>query len=71
MSEECNNCFPVRKLGSKPGSLGSYGEDNNIPVITLELPEKAHQLSRESLWRKYGPALIASITYQPRMVAHK
>jgi protein MpaA len=57
--------LPVRKLGGRPGSLGSWaGLDCGIPIITLELPRSAGRLDREELWRRYGPALIAAIAYR-------
>lgn len=56
--------LPVRKLGAKPGSLGSYaGEDKGIPVITLELPGNVKSLLMETQWEIYGNALIASIVF--------
>lgn len=63
MAQHCD--LPVRRLGAKPGSLGSYaGLTLRIPIITLELPANAEQLDQESLWRRYGPALVAAITYR-------
>jgi protein MpaA len=57
--------LPVRKLGGRPGSLGSWaGFDRGIPIITLELPGSAGRLDREELWRRYGPALLAAIRYR-------
>ena len=51
--------LPVRKLGGKPGSLGSYaGNTLGIPVITLELPREADHLSSEQLWKSYGNGLL-------------
>lgn len=56
--------LPVKKLGARPGSLGSYtGEDLGIPTITMELPESASQLDAALLWKQYGPAVIAAVTY--------
>ena len=60
-----SNGLPVRKLGGRPGSLGSWaGLDCGIPIITLELPRSASRLDREELWRRYGPALLAAIAYR-------
>jgi len=57
--------LPVRKLGGRPGSLGSWaGLDCGIPIITLELPRSAGRLDREALWRRYGQALLAAIAYR-------
>ncbi len=56
--------LPVRKLGTRPGSLGAYaGVTMGIPTITLELPRAASGLSPDSLWSKYGPMLLAAIEF--------
>jgi len=61
MSQLCG--LPVRKLGGRPGSLGSWaGIDRGIAVITLELPGDASKLSGEALWDRYGAALIEVMT---------
>lgn len=63
MADACG--LPVRKLGGRPGSLGSWaGLDCGIPIITLELPRSAGRLDREALWRRYGQALLAAIAYR-------
>jgi protein MpaA len=63
MAEQCD--LPVKKLGAQPGSLGSYaGLSLGVPIVTFELPRHAERLDRQLLWRKYGPALIAAVTYQ-------
>ena len=67
MADYCN--IPVRKLGARPGSLGSYaGEGLGIPIITLELPgPKGRMLAdRQTLWRRYGQTLLAAIIYPER-----
>jgi len=65
MAQHCD--LPIRRLGAQPGSLGSYaGLTLRIPIITLELPAIAEQLDQESLWRRYGPALVAAIVYPDR-----
>lgn len=58
-------CYlPVKKLGSRPGSLGSYaGVDRKIPIITLELPRNAKSMGTSELWARYGRALLAAITW--------
>jgi murein peptide amidase A len=60
-----NYCgLPLKKLGARPGSLGSYTEENlNIPIVTLELPENAGEPDSERLWFFYGSAIIASVIY--------
>lgn len=56
--------MPVKRLGSLPGSLGSYaGEELGIPIVTWELPESANAWTPEELWRRYGPALLAAIEW--------
>jgi protein MpaA len=62
MAEYCD--LPVKRLGAKPGSLGSYaGLTLAIPIITLELRQSDSQLAPESLWRKYANTLLAAIVY--------
>lgn len=62
MADACG--LPVRRLGGRPGSLGSWaGLDCGIGIITLELPRSAGRLDREALWRRYGEALLAAIAY--------
>lgn len=56
--------LPLRQLGGKPGSLGSYaGTDRSIPTITLELPARASGLSAFQLWEAYGRILTAAILF--------
>ena len=56
--------LPVKKLGSRPGSLGSYaGNTLGIPIITLELTEADENADASTLWRRYGKMLLAGITY--------
>lgn len=56
--------LPIKKLGAKSGSLGSYaGVDLGIPIITFEMSETDSKLDSEVLWQKYGKALIAAIVY--------
>jgi len=56
--------LPVKRLGPKPGSLGSYaGVDLGIPIITFEMLQSDSGLDSETLWRRYGKALIAAIVY--------
>jgi protein MpaA len=54
--------LPLRRLGGKPGSLGSYaGETLGIPIITLELPPLARTLDADRLWDRYGAALLEAV----------
>jgi len=65
VSQACG--LPVRKLGARPGSLGSYaGVDRKIPTITLELPKAASRQNADTLWRKYGDALLTAICFDAR-----
>ncbi|MHC4536433.1 MAG: DUF2817 domain-containing protein [Planctomycetota bacterium] len=58
----------VKKLGARPGSLGSYaGVDLGIPIITLEMRQNDSTLDSNTLWKRYGRALIAAIVYPERV----
>ncbi|MHC4558933.1 MAG: DUF2817 domain-containing protein [Planctomycetota bacterium] len=62
MEQYC--ALPVKKLGARPGSLGSYaGVTLGIPIITFEMLQADSQLNSEALWKKYGKALVAAIVY--------
>ena len=62
MGQYC--ALPVKKLGARPGSLGSYaGVTLGIPIITFEMLGSDSQLDTEALWQKYGRALVAAILY--------
>ena len=62
MAQYCN--LPTKTLGAKTGSLGSYaGVTLGIPTITLELPPGESDRDSETLWLRYGKALLAAITY--------
>ena len=59
--------LPVKKLGARPGSLGSWaGVDREIPVITFELPGGMQGVSAEDLWSRYGRAMVAALGTRPR-----
>jgi protein MpaA len=69
MSQYCN--LPVKKIGAKPGSLGSYaGVTLGIPTVTFELSQSDTGLGSETLWQRYGKALLAAIAY-PEIVTSK
>lgn len=54
--------LPARRLGSRPGSLGSWvGVTLGIPIITLELHAEDSGRSGPALWDLYGEALLAAI----------
>jgi murein peptide amidase A len=56
--------LPVKKLGARPGSLGSYaGLELGIPIITLELPSEATGLEPGRVWQRHGPAVLAFIAH--------
>ncbi len=60
MGRHCN--LPVKKLGARPGSLGSYaGISQGIPIITMELPPGGGNAN--ALWQEYGMALVSAVTY--------
>ncbi len=62
MGEVCP--LPVRKLGSRPGSLGSFaGVTLGIPTVTCELPRNARDLNDDQLWALYGNALLAAVAW--------
>lgn len=66
MAQYCD--LPVKKLGARPGSLGSYaGNDLGIPIITFELRPNDHRLSRRQLWELYGNALMAAVAFPERI----
>lgn len=54
--------LPVRKLGARPGSLGSWaGVDLGIPIVTLELPAETNEMDGDRLWARYGDAMVAAL----------
>lgn len=62
--------LPVDKLGSRPGSLGSYaGVTLGIPTITFELPKNGRDLNDDQLWALYGNALLAAVAWDPPIEA--
>lgn len=61
MADKCS--LPVKKLGGRPGSFGSFvGETLGKPIVTLELPKDAG-MDQQALWQAYGEALIAALRY--------
>jgi protein MpaA len=61
--------LPVKKLGGRPGSLGSFvGVTLGKPIITWELPKDAGMDSKK-LWDVYGQALIAALRFQQSEVS--
>ena len=68
MAAQCD--LPVQRIGSRPGSLGSFaGITMKVPIITVELPKEATDWKPAELWRRYGRMLIAMIRYPEPMSA--
>jgi protein MpaA len=66
MGQYCS--LSVKKVGAKPGSLGSYaGLTLGTPIITFEMLPGDSSLSAEGLWQKYGRALLAAVVYPDRV----
>jgi protein MpaA len=62
IAQYCN--LPVKKVGAKPGSLGSYaGVTLGIPIITFEMLPADSKLDAQTLWDRYGKALIAAVVF--------
>lgn len=56
--------LPVKKLGSRPGSLGSWaGVEAGRAVVTVEFRKGEEKMSDEALWDRYGTMMLAGITY--------
>lgn len=56
--------LPVKQLGSRPGSLGSFvGLTLKKPIVTMELPEDAG-MDGPTLWKEYGEAIIAALRHR-------
>ncbi len=54
--------LPVKQLGSRPGSLGSYvGLDLGVPILTIELPSETEKFSDADLWRDFGPMVLEAV----------
>lgn len=63
MSHLCR--LPVRKLGAKSGSLGSYaGVDRDVPIVTLELPKRATTMGADAVWKEFGRTLLLAVRYR-------
>lgn len=56
----------VQRIGSRPGSLGSFvGVDNNTPILTVELPARAERNSDGVLWQRFGAMMLTCVTWSP------
>ncbi len=63
MSLACQ--LPFRKLGTRPGSMGAYvGNELNIPIITLELPQGIEKYSDKWLWNRYEQCLLTAVNFK-------
>jgi protein MpaA len=57
--------LPVKKLGARPGSLGSYaGVENGIAVVTVELPQAASTFTAAQVWARYGGAMMVAVNHR-------
>jgi murein peptide amidase A len=66
MAQYCD--LPVKKIGARPGSLGSYaGVTLGIPIVTFEMPSTASKLDPQALWNGYGESLVAAVVYPDRV----
>ncbi|MCC7168875.1 MAG: DUF2817 domain-containing protein, partial [Planctomycetes bacterium] len=58
--------LPVKRLGGRPGSLGSWGGLTlGIPVITLELRAGDDLESSGALFARYGDTLLSLVRLDP------
>jgi protein MpaA len=63
ISSQCS--LPITKLGSRPGSLGTYaGFEKAVPMITVEFTPDDETLGADRLWEKYEKAIFAGIYYE-------
>ena len=54
--------LPLKKLGSRPGSLGSYaGLTKNTPIVTVELLKIDTELPSDMIWKKYGKMMLEGL----------
>ena len=53
--------LPLKKLGTRPGSMGAWAEANGLALVTLELPPRVESLGADELWRRYGEAILAFV----------
>ena len=56
--------LPVERVGSLPGSFGSYvGLELNKPIITVEMTKDDLKASESQIWNDYKDMLIEAINY--------
>jgi protein MpaA len=62
LADKCK--LPLKKVGARPGSLGSYvGLELNKQIITVEMTKEDSKASEVQLWRDYKDMLIEAINY--------
>jgi len=62
LADKCK--LPLKKVGARPGSLGSYiGLELNKPIITVEMTKDDSKASEAQLWHDYKDMLIEAINY--------
>ncbi len=60
MAEVC--ALPVRKLGGRDGSLGSWvGIKNGVPIVTVEFARGDERFSADQLYAMYGEMLHRAV----------
>lgn len=56
--------LPRLEMRERRGSIGAFaGRDRDVAVLTLELPQRAADMRTDELWRRYGQALLWSVTW--------
>lgn len=62
LADKCK--LPLKKVGARPGSLGSYvGLELNMPIITVEMTKDDSKASESQLWYDYKDMLIEAINF--------
>lgn len=65
MAAACD--LPLKKLGGRDGSLGSWAGDMlGIPIVTVEFTRDASNFQPAEMWERYGKMLLAAIQFGPR-----
>ncbi len=64
MAESIMQRLPVRKLGTRNGSLGSFaGVDLGLPTLTVELKRGDEKIDASELWDMYGSMILTFIAW--------
>jgi len=62
LADKCK--LPFKKVGARPGSLGSYvGLELNKQIITVEMTKDDSKASEAKLWNDYKDMLIEAINF--------